>query len=218
MLFNLLCHFAAGADAVVELAVQTFNFAVKAEAELLQNHVCVGIATRMLATLHHLVEDFINIGEVEVAAHAEALVAEVVAADERMHEVQSGTSGGAIAQVTHVDFAGVGDVHLCKFRIAQLLGSIFLKLVVGGGEDFADCIAALGTFAEEEFGTRVRLHLQCCKSGTFLTTVVLLLHQQIELVKTVHPGSVLFLIVLQWLEQTNQRNATFVFDGFHKYN
>ena len=48
-------------------------------------------------------------------------------------------------------------------------------------------------------------------SGGFLTTVVLLFHEQKELVEAVQRRSVLFLIVFQGLQEPDYGDAAFVF-------
>ena len=82
-------------------------------------------------------------------------------------------------------------------------------------EYFLDRRSSLGTRTEEEFITWGGVELDDSQTSTFLTTVVLLLHQEIELIEAIHPGAVLLLIVGQGLTQANHRHATFVLEGFH---
>ena len=59
------------------------------------------------------------------------------------------------------------------------------------------------------------MELYDSQTGTFLATVVLLLHQEIELIEAIHPGAVLLLIVGKGLTKANHRHTTFVLERFH---
>ena len=72
-----------------------------------------------------------------------------------------------------------------------------------------------GALAEEIFVTRSRVELDDSEPSTFLTTVVLLLHKEIELIEAIHPGAILLLVVGEGLTQADHRHATFVLEGFH---
>ena len=65
--------------------------------------------------------------------------------------------------------------------------------------------------------TRLTAQFDTSHTSTLLTTVVLLLHHQIEFVQSVAAGAVLLLIIAQGLEQTDHRHTTFMLELLHRY-
>ena len=52
---------------------------------------------------------------------------------------------------------------------------------------------------------------------TLLSSVVLFLHQEVELIETIGRGAVLLLIVAEGLQEANHCNATFMLERFHVF-
>ena len=54
------------------------------------------------------------------------------------------------------------------------------------------------------------------ESCPFLPSVMLFLHQQVELIEPVHPGTVLFLIVRERFQEPYESYPAFMFEWFHR--
>ena len=193
------------------LVEQALHLAVQAVAHLLEHDVGIGILAGMLPHGGDAGKYFVDVGQVEVAAKGEVLGTPVVAAQERMYIRESGLSGGGIAQVAHIDFTGKRKVFLSIVGIGQLLGRQVLEVALHGGKDFGNGSRAQGPFAEHVFLAGIGRQLDAGQPGPFLSAVVLLFHQQIELVEPVHPRAILFLIIVERLEQAYHRHTAFMF-------
>ncbi len=88
-------------------------------------------------------------------------------------------------------------------------------LSVGRAEDLRNGPGALRPFAEDIFPTRRYVKPHATYSGGLLAPVVLLLHYQVKLLKTVKDASVFLLVVVQRLQQAYHRYAAFMFYQFH---
>ena len=86
-----------------------------------------------------------------------------------------------------------------------------VKVAVHAREDFGNGILALCLLAEHVFRARLGAKLDTGNTSALLSTVVLFLHHQIELVKSVGPCAVLLLVILQWLQEADHRHTTFMF-------
>ena len=191
------------------------HLSVKSVAHQFKHDVGVAVDAWTLALLSQFLEDFIYVGHVEVAAKTEVLRLPVVAAQEWVHILDATLSGGAVAQMSHVEFACERQFFLGKLSISKLLGSQVLEVGVCLAEDFGHGILALRTLTKHILMSRLSAQFDTSHTSTLLSTVVLLLHHQIELVECVHPGAVLLLVILQWLEQSDHCYATFMFQWFH---
>ena len=147
--------------------------------DLLQQDMRIGHIARMLSDRGNFVEDAIHIGQIEIAANGQALGTPVAAAYHRMDESQTALSGSAVAQVSHVALSGIRYLRGSKFGIAQLFSRISLKILVYRVEYLRDGICPKCSFSEEVFfaGTAIELHHS--EPGSFLTSIVLLLHQEV---------------------------------------
>ena len=152
----------------------------------------------MLSHRSQVLEDFVRVGQVEVAADAEVLRLPVVPPEKRMHVRDPAPACRGIPQVAHIELSCIVFVVL---HLAEYL---------------RDRTAPQCPFPEHVLFPGSGIHLYAGKAGAFLPAVVLLLHQEIELVQTVHRGTILFPVVLQRLKKPDHGNATFVFQRFHK--
>ena len=130
----------------------------------------------------------VDIRHVEVAAQTQVLGAPVISAQEGMHKRQSTLSRGRIAQVTHQQFS----LHL--FRDTR--------------ENLRNRILTLGLLTEHIFRAGLVGQAHRGNTSTLLSTVVLLLHHQVELIETIGPRTVFLLVIIQGLQQANHRHAT----------
>ena len=194
---------------------EALHFAVEAMSQLLQHDVGIGIFARMLADGGNACEDFIHIRHVEVAAEGKILGTPVVSPEERVHVRDAGLSGSGVTQVSHIDLPCKGQHTLGIVRIVQLFLGQVLEMALHRTEDFGNGARAESTLTEHIFLAGTGFQFHAGQSGTFLPTVVLFLHQEIELVESVHPCSVLLFIVLQRFQQAYHGNAAFMLQLFH---
>ena len=172
-----------------------FHLAIKTVTHELKHDVGIAVYARTLSLLRNLLENLIDIRHVEVTAEAEVLGLPIVTTQEGMHVRHTTLTRGAIAQMSHIKLAS--------------------ELVDIGRENLVDGIFTLGTLAEHVLMTRFGVEFHTCDASTFLPTVVLLLHHQIELIKTIFPCAVLLFVVFERLQKAYHGNATFVFELFH---
>ena len=111
----------------------------------------------------------------------------------------------------HVQFAGKRQTLLGIFGIVKLLLCQVLETTVYRTEYFGNGTRTESTFTEHVFLARIGLQLHTRQPRGFLSSVVLLFHQQIELVQPVHPGTIFFLIIFQRLQQPNHCDTAFMF-------
>ena len=193
----------------------SLHLSVKSVAHQFEHDVGVAVDAWALALLGQLLEDFIYVGHVEVAAKAEVLRLPVVAAQEWVHILDATLSGGTVAQVSHVEFACERQFLFGKLSISKLLGSQVLEVGIRLAEYLRHGVLTLCTLTKHILMTRLSAQFDTSHTSTLLSTVVLFLHHQIEFVECVHPGAVLLLVILQWLEQSDHCYATFMFQWFH---
>ena len=147
-----------------------------------------------------VMEHLVNVGHVEVAAQGEVARPPVVAAQERMHILQSALAGGGVAQVSHEQ-----------------------RCLLGGGalsdaaEYLSDGILALGTLAEHIFLTGRSVKTYERHAGALLTAVVLFLHHKVELVKAIAASAIFLAVIFQRLKQAYHSHAALMLQLFHLY-
>ena len=93
--------------------------------------------------------------------------------------------------MTHVEFA----CHLLRYS----------------RKNFCDGILTLGLLAEHIFRTWLLVQTHRGDTGALLSSVVLFLHHQIELIKSISPRTIFLFVVIQRLQQANHRYATLMF-------
>ena len=107
------------------------------------------------------------------------------------------------------------EVEVALHRLGELRDDDRLAHLVGvgldlAGEDLGQALGADLTVAEEEGLAVLGADLDAADPGAVLAAVVLLLHQEEELVEAVQRGAILLLIPLQVLGQPDKGNAAFV--------
>ena len=194
---------------------KALHFTVEAMAHLFKHDVSIGILARMLAYGGDTGKNLVHIRHIEVAAKGEVLRAPVVPSQEGMHIRDAAFAGGGIAQVSHVNLTGKGKHTLSVFRIVQLFFCQVFEVALHRIEYFGNGARTECTLAEHVFFTGIGFQLYASQPGTFLSAVMLFLHQQIEFVQTVHPCAVLLFVVLQRFQQAYHGDATFMLQFFH---
>ena len=82
-------------------------------------------------------------------------------------------------------------------------------------KDLGDGSATKCTLTEHIFLAWLGIEIGAGDTGTFLPTIVLLLHEEVEFVEGIGSSAVLLFIVGDGLEQANHRHTTFVLELFH---
>ena len=90
-----------------------------------------------------------------------------------------------------------------------------LHLLGNATEYLGNGILALRLFAEHILGAGLVVQVHAGYTGALLSAVVLFLHHQVQLVKTVGPGTVFLLVVIQRLQQANHRHTALMLQLLH---
>ena len=177
----------------------------------------IGDVARVLSYGGNGIEDLRDVREVEVSTDRERLRTPVTTAYHRVHIGQTALARGAIAEVPHEAGACEGEIALGIGYVAEAIGRCMGELGMDGIEDLLYGGGAFGTLTEEILITRSTVELDDSQPSTFLSTVMLLLHQEVELVEPIHPRTILLLVVAEGLTQADHSHATFMLEGFHLY-
>ena len=97
----------------------------------------------------------------------------------------------------------------------KLLFCQILKVALHRTEYLGNGARTECTLTEHILFTGICFQLYTSHTGALLSAVVLLLHQKIEFIQTVHPCAVLLFIVFQRFQQAYHGNATFMLQFFH---
>src|SRR5690554_2264479 len=127
-----------------------------------------------------------------------------------MNVIQSVVTKGPITQMPQVQLSGKGHILLGPGRILKQFGMMIVvvgKVLKYALEYVLYRVGQIGPLPEKILFPRRLVNLQISHSGTILSPIVLLLHQQIQFVESVAPGSIFLLIILQRLQQADQYNA-----------
>ena len=211
VVFDVSCQVSACKSLHVGNVVDALALAVKTVPHQFEHDVGVVVDAGMLPVGSDFIEHLIHIGEIEVATKTEVLGSPVVAAHERVDMRESALACGGVAEMSHQDLSILPASSPFRLPLGALAG-------VGGGdglENFVDGTASKGTFAEHIFLAWLCLEIGAGDARSFLSSIVLLLHEEIELVESVGSGSVFFLVVTDGFEQANHRHATFMFERLH---
>ena len=211
-------HAHAGQAFSLSQVKETFHFTVEPVPHLFQHNIRIGILTGMLADGCDTGKNFIHIGHVEVAAKGKILRPPVISSEKRMNIGYPGFSGSRVTQMPHISFSGKRQRPFGKRGIVQLFFAQILEVALYCLKYLGDGTGTQCPLTEHILLTRIYFQFHTRQTGTFLTTVMLLFHQQIELIQPVHPRSVLLFIVLQRFKQTYHGNATFMFQLFHLFS
>lgn len=180
-------------------------------AQLLEQDVGVGKHTRVLARTGYFVKDFLHIGHVEVGTDAKVLGPPVVTAQKGVDIRKTTLAGSGIPEVAHIDFACKRQMTNSISGVAQLLLRNVFKMSMNVTEDFLNGGSPHGPLAEHVFLTGSSVQLYTCQSRAFLAAVVLLFHHQVQFVQTIHPRTVMLLVVRQGFQQADHGYSTFMF-------
>ena len=213
MLGDLRLHGGAFQALVLERLEQAVVFFVEPEADLLEDGLRVGRVDDVRAALRERGVELGGVREVEVAGDEQVAgrpdgLTRVGVAGDRVE-----VAGGAVAEVAEQELAA--EVEVTLHRLGELRDDDRLAHLVGvgldlAGEDLGQALGADLTVAEEEGLAVLGADLDAADAGAVLAAIVLLLHQEEELVEAVQRRAVFLLIPLQVLGQPDKGNAAFV--------
>ena len=170
----------AGQSLCGGLLIEALSLAIQAVAHQLECDVRVAVDARALPLCGEELENLVDIGHVKVAAQTQIFGAPVIASQKGVYECQSALAGGAVTQMAHQQLA--------------------LHLFGDATENLGDGILAFGLFAKHIFGAGLVRQVHAGNTSALLSAVVLFLHHQVQLVKTVGPGAVFLLVVVKWFQ------------------
>ena len=157
------------------LLIQPLHFAIQTVPHQFQRDIRVAKDTRRLPLSSQKIKDLVDIGHVEVATQAEVLGPPIVTPQEGVNVLQSFFPRGRIAQMPHVELASKG--------------------LVDTFENLRYRILTFRPFTKHIFLAHGSIQIDTCRASAFLTTVMLLLHHQIELIQRITPRAVFMLII-----------------------
>ena len=198
-----------------ELSAQAVGLRVEQMAHLLEDKIRVGILAGVLPGGADLGEDVVRVREVEIAAEGQVAGAPIAAAQEGVDVSEARPAGGAVTQMAHVEFAGEGQTGRGVSRIGEALGSDVAILAVDRLEDLRDGARPSGPLTKHILLAGRGAELDAGEPRAVLPAVVLLLHEEVELVEGIHPGAVFTMIILERLEQPDHCHAAFMLQSLH---
>ena len=217
MIFYIVSHTHACQSFRFGKIEEALHFTVETVSHLFQHDVRIGILPWMLADSSDTCKDLIHVRHVEIAAKSKILSPPVITPQERVHIGNAALSGSGITQVPHVSLARKREIFLSVIRIMKLFFCQILKVTLHRTEYLGNGTRTECTLTEHILFTGICFQLYTSQTGAFLSAVVLLLHQKIEFVQTVHPCAVLLFIVFQRFQQAYHGNATFMLQFFHQF-
>ena len=159
---------------------EALHLTVEAMPHQFEGDIGIAIDTRRLALGCEERKNLVDVGHIKVATQTEVLGAPIVTTQEGVHILQTTLTRGGIAQMTHVE--------LTLERLIDML------------EHLGNGVLALGLLTEHIFLASRGIEVHTAHASTFLTTVMLFLHHQVELVKSVAPRTVFLFVVAQRLQ------------------
>ena len=181
---------------LARLAIESLHLTIQTVPHQFEGDIGITIDTWRLTLIREKMKDLVDVGHIEVATQTEVLGAPVITAQEGMHVLKPTLASGGIAQMPHIELSGK--------RLIDML------------EHLCDGILALSTFTEHILLASRGVEVDTRHASALLSTVVLLLHHQIELVQPIAPRAVFLFIIRQGLQQADHRHTTFMLQLFHR--
>ena len=213
MLGDFGLHRGALESLVLEGFEEAVVFFVQPEADFLEDRLRVGRVDDVRTALRERRVELAGVRQVEIAGDEEVAGRPDGLAGVRVAGDRVEVARGAVAEVAEEEFAAEVEMSLNCFRefgdddpFAHLVG-VGLDLA---GEDLGQALGADLAVAEEEGLAIFGADLDATDTRAVLAAVVLLLHQEEELVEAVERSAVLLLIPFQVLGQPDKGNAAFV--------
>ena len=131
-----------------------------------------------------------------------------------MNVAQTGTAGGAVTQMSHINLAHKGFLTL-NLRWGEVFHIVGSKPGENPREYLLNGLGAERAFAPHVFSARLSIELHHTHTCAFLAAVVLLLHHQIELFQSVTVSAVFLFIISERFAEAYHHYSAFMFELFH---
>ena len=190
---------------------EALHLTVEAVAHQFEGDIGVAIDAGRLSLSGEKPEDLADVGHVEVTTQTEVLGAPVVPPEEGMHILQAALACCGIAQMAQEQL-GTEDGGRRMGRSAIVGDEASLYTL----EDLGDGTLALGTLTEHIFLASRGMQTDTGHASPFLSTVVLFLHHEVELVQPITLRAILCLVIALRLQQANHRHTTLMLQLFHR--
>jgi hypothetical protein len=142
------------------------------------------------------VKNFVYIGQVEIACQDEVSGDPVIESDERVAGFNRIVTMGAVPEVAHEDFTGIGLVFFEPFTIPELLRGTIFKMLKNALENFLKVLGAIASFPTDIPGPGGWIKLDRSHTSPVLPTVAHLLEEQLHGIQSMESCAILFLVVL----------------------
>ena len=155
------------------------------------NRICVTFW--MLPQFHKQIKQLISIGQVEISCKDETSWTPVILSHHGVRIFYAVAAKSSISQMSKINFSGKREILFCPHRIVETLRIInrcVVKLFIDFSENVFNWIGINRTMAENVLLTRRNIDFYSYYTGTILSAIVLLFHQQIKLVHAILPGSI----------------------------
>ena len=169
----------------------------------------------MLADIHQQVEEFVDVGQVEIPSHHEVFRHPVVLSQKRVYTLDAVLTECSVTHVSQKQLTSECGIFLEPLNIIQLIGLAvfnFAKSFVDLLEDFFNGRLAIGSFSADVSFTRCYVEFDVCHTGAVLPAIVLLFQQQIHFIESVERRPVLFEIIFEWFFEAKQGYPALVLD------
>ena len=208
-------NFRAGHARVAQVAIEVGVSFVEMVADFFQDRLGVGAENGVLAAVDEHFVELAGVGHVEVAHHHQGAGRPVAAAQVRVAAARIEIARSAVAQVADEDFTAEVEVRLNAGRVLDVH-----RALAGHFEEVFDLLVEdLGqsVFGDAAAAVHVRLadghvDLDAANTGAVLTAIVLLFHEEKQLVETPQAGAVTVVIIGQRLAESHSGDPAFVFE------
>ena len=181
---------------LTRLSVKALHLTIQTVPHQFEGDIGITIDTWRLTLIREKMKDLVDVSHIKIATQTEVLGAPVITTQEGVNILQSTLTCGGIAQMPHIELSGK--------RLIDML------------EHLCDGILALSTFTEHILLASRGVEVDTRHTSALLSTVMLLLHHQIELVQPIAPRAVFLFIIRQGLQQADHRHTTLMLQLFHR--
>ena len=167
---------------------QPFVFFVQKMSYFFKNRHRIGHFLGMLTQIQQLLKLLVHIGEVKIACNNQIAAFPIVLAKKGVTTFDAVFAKGPVAEMPHKQFTYERNMLLEVFGIVKFIGLAdvyFFEIAVYFGNNIAKRLRINGTVTANIPLARFHIKLNGSNSGSVLTSVVLFLHQEVELVERV---------------------------------
>jgi hypothetical protein len=161
----------------------------------LENGLRIGIKDRMLSALDQFLVKKVDVGKIEISRHHEIFPRPIALAKIRVAGGRPIRSRSSVPQMPKKNFSTIIEMFLNGLRkFGKGLPSLIevVQTFVLSSENFGKGLGAGASLAEHKRFSRRHIELHRSDTGSILSTIVLLFHQQKKLIETPKGGPVFF--------------------------